>query len=308
MLGKLFFRQALRERFPKSLGLACYNTAEFLLANQRLRPAFHCFRLAARHDVHYAKASYVWIQAAGILFRKGRYRAAAHGYASAMQIEKPRKPETMALFADTQLHRGHIGSAIFWLKHVLSREESEKDPRFGTFQIQLLAAQKIVEILRETRIRIQTLRGIELNENARLCDAKEAECTALESVFYNPAAPDTWSMLGKLASARNDFVKAQYFAMIAASLSDNNPYYWMGLIVNCIFTQSEISGLILVSAFINMSDALANEAYRRSANTSDEKQRSFFRELGQHLSQLPERQTPRTIRIRDLGIGADVAD
>lgn len=293
----------VKRTFPASYGIAAYNTAEFLLATNRLRLAFHHFRIAIKANQYYAKSAYVFSQASGILFRLKHYYPAAVGYIQTMRIEKTRKAETMALLADAQLHRGKIGSAVFWLQNAVDKETLQRDQRIDLFKIQLIAAKKIIKILGTSRTSINTRESAKHLELAEQTPLRDAIPLAMKSVYLNPTSTQAWSLLRSLSFEDNDPRLAQDYALIAAALSDGNASYWMDLVVSCIFTPSDVSGYILISAFLSMPEFLADEAYDRAKRATSPKQKQFFRELGEHLSQLPHRKPPRVIRIRDIESG-----
>ena len=287
----------IRQSYPDSLGIAAYNTGEFLLATGKLRLAFRYFRISAQASSYYAKAPYLWNQASGILFRLKHHTYAAYGYLKVLRLEKTRSAETMALVADALLHRGRIGSAIRWLNKAIESEELARDPRFFIFSLQWIAAQKMAILLGDTRIAIKTRESEVLYTKAHSDGECDAPSILLEAVTLNPGDPKIWSALAYLAGKKGEKSEARDYALIAAALSDGEASYWLDLMLLSMAVTSDLTSLVLVAVSSAMPDLVAEELYYRVRNATDDALKSDLRSLANSLSKLPRSSMPLLIRI-----------
>lgn len=290
----------VRSDIPHSYGLAAYNTGEYLLATGKLRLAFRHFSIALKADAHYAKSRYLRFVASGILFRLGRYRHAAIGYTQGLRMEGGKRPDAMALLADALVHCGKLGAAAFWYQKAFEMDGLKSDHRIGVFRLQFLAVVQMIDVLGARRVQINVRRALLCLNDAMLAESEQPVSTVLESLHYNPASAQAWGMLRQLYFNRRDQQSAQICALIAACVSDMDVSAWMDLVISCLFFDSEIGRYALTVVLNVMPAFLAEEAYRRVKQADSQKQKQFFRELGQRLSQLPQQQPERVVRLRDM--------
>lgn len=149
---------------------AHYSLGNFFRATQRLRKAYHHFRLAAKIDPDYLKRSYFLSELAGVCFDKGRYKLAENLYqaANATGAEDDQTP----FIADASFFRGnYLAAAILWKEHI------EKTPGANLeWRLKHLMARKLVELGFEAQSR-DSLAALEIQKEVGPSDAERLDAT-----------------------------------------------------------------------------------------------------------------------------------
>lgn len=212
-------------------GRLAYNFGEFLTFLNQHRPAIKMFRLACELDPDYATKGYLFEQAGGNLFRKGRYTAASFAYVRVLRMERVRNPSVFLLFAESQLMRGRTGSAFFWSEVGLASKAISDDERLPAF----MALNHAVKILRfqtgSTRVHRKTLAARELTESSMSMSDENAIGVLEKAVTLDPMDCEIWFLLGQRLNEMGEREKTVRALFLSSVLSNGNLDNWLNLIL-----------------------------------------------------------------------------
>jgi tetratricopeptide (TPR) repeat protein len=292
-----YFRHNLKENSPKS-GRLAYNIGEMLLLRGENRTAIFMFRRACELDPNYLTRPYLFLAAGGALYKSGRYKAAAWCYCRSLRLSESREPATMALLGDAQLHRGRIGSSVFWLNKALTNEALHQDPRAPIFFILLKAAQILRETGAQPRISRQRLRAEKMVHAEIVKNSNRILEVAMEAVSLDPINSYVWNAIAIEEGKEGSGLRSVVSHHLAAALSDNDPDYWLNFLLSGITAgiDSDTVGFWMSAAFVVGYHLLAEKALERLEKVEDERMKEFLERLSEDFAAMPIVERPRIMR------------
>ncbi|MCB1206743.1 MAG: DUF4365 domain-containing protein [Verrucomicrobiae bacterium] len=285
------------QRKEKRAGRMCYNLGEILANQGKFRYAVRYFKFACLLDFRYAGRDYLFIQASGVLYRSKKYKAAVSGYLRALRLSNHSKPTVKALLGDSQLMRGRIGSACYWMAKAVNDERLAGDPRLANFVV-----------MRDVASQIRMRYGVRIFRNStesnRILSKHFNDCGSYsEEVLEDSLGLDrlnafAWNELGVFYAEQDRLDEAFIPFYFAAALSNGNVRYWMNIIILAftLRTPPEFCTLVIAAASVYGADNLADEAHRR-ASLAIEGDHEVLRRFGETLAELSLVERPAIMRV-----------
>lgn len=292
-----YFRHHLKGESQES-GRLAYNIGEMLLLRGENRTAIFMFRKACELDPTYATRPYLFVAVGGALYKSGKYKAATWCYCRSLRLSKSKDPATMALLGDAQLHRGRIGSSVFWLNIALGNEVLHRDPRAPAFSILLEAAQTLRVMGGQSRIKRQRLKAEKMVQAEIVKRSNRILEVAMEAVSLDPINSYVWHAVAIEESKKEDGLGSIIAHHLAAALSDNDPDYWLNFLLSGITggIDSDTVGFWMSAAYVVGYHHLAEKALERLEKVEDERLKEFLERLSEDFAAMPIVKMPTFMR------------
>ena len=279
-------------------GRVAYNIGEALLLKGSNRNAVHMFRKACELDADYAKRDYLYLSAGGAFFKEGRYKAASWCYLRSMRLSETKDPATMALFADAQLHRGRLGSALFWLEKALNYEELQEDPRGSKFALLHYAVNTLRDDGGKPRVTRQRLIAESMVQKEIKNRTSQIAEVVDKAINLDPISAYIWHAMGIERSNAGEEEGAIMPHLLAAVLSDNDPGYWLNFLLQGMQARVDQSDLMfwISAAYPVGYNHLAEAALERLNKVKNEQAMEFLERLNEVFSSMPVVERPKIMR------------